>query len=420
MDVSIKIGKRWVSLEKVGVCDRIDIAPNKGAASLAVTGGQQMYAGPPHAKRRRIMGEAKRELVAQSETQIDAIALFECVTAIIENRKARAGAYANREITLMYWEVGNHIGSVLLSGARAEYGKRIVATLSQQLVERYGSNFEYTKLTRIIKFAELFPDIENVATLSQQLSWSHFIEILPLKTEEARLYYATDAAKRHIGVRELRRQISRKAYERREIANTELSEQSVVPFNVFKDPYLLDALGLKENFLEADLEKAILADLEKFILEFGHGLTFAERQKRMTMDGDDHTLDLLFYSRPLKRLVAVELKLERFRPAFKGQMEFYLKWLNRFERQEGENDPIGLILCPHANRGTVELLELDKSGIAVAEFWTTMPPKAEFERKISEIMQEVKERLARRKSFPVGAARKYIEYFYEPKDDDDE
>jgi hypothetical protein len=194
----------------------------------------------------------------------------------------------------------------------------------------------------------------------------------------------------------------------------------MIPFNVFKDPYLLDVLGLKDNFDEADLEKAILLELEKFILEVGHGFAFVERQKRMTMDGDDYTLDLLFFSRPLKRLIAVELKLEKLRPAFKGQMEFYLKWLNRFERQDGENEPVGLILCPHANRGTLELLEMDKSGIAVAEFWTTMPPKAEFERKIKEILEHAKECLNRRKLLTSRDVKRDIDYYYESKDDDDE
>jgi len=238
------------------------------------------------------------------------------------------------------------------------------------------------------------------------------------------LYYANDAAQRHLGTKELRRQISRKAYERQEIANTQLTEKSSVPFNMFKDPYILDTLGLKENFLEADLEKAILTELENFILEFGHGFTFVERQKRMTMDGDDFRLDLLFYHRVLKRLVAVELKLEKFRPEFKGQMEFYLKWLNRYEKQPDEKEPIGLILCPRANRGQLELLEMDKAGIAVAEFWTVMPPKKDFERKINEIMNEAKERLERRRtygsqSFSVGEIQKQIEYFYESKDGDD-
>lgn len=351
---------------------------------------------------------------------VDEVALLQRVAAIIENRKARAGAYANREITLMYWEVGHYINSTLLGGERAEYGKRIVATLSQQLTEKYGNSFERTKMTRMIKFAELFPDAEIVATLSQQLSWSHFIEIIPLKTEAARMYYAKEVLERKYGVRELRHQISRKAYERREIANAELSEQSAVPFNMFKDPYLLDILGLKENYLEADLESAILAELEAFILEFGNGFTFVERQKRMTIDGDDVVLDLLFYNRVLTRLVAVELKIGRFKAAFKGQMELYLKWLDMYERKPNEDAPIGIILCATANRKTVEMLEMDKAGIAVAEYWTTLPPKALFEEKIRSILAEAQERLARRKSLPPGGSQKQIDYFYDPKGDEDE
>jgi predicted nuclease of restriction endonuclease-like (RecB) superfamily len=167
----------------------------------------------------------------------------------------------------------------------------------------------------MVQFAELFPDIKIVSPLATQLSWSHFIEIFPLETEQARLYYANDAATRNLGIRELRKQISRKAFERQEIANSQLTVDSTMPFNIFKDPYILDTLGLKENFLEADLEKAILKELEAFILEFGHGFTFVERQKRMTMDGDDYTLDLLFYHRVLKRLVAIDLKIGKFVPA---------------------------------------------------------------------------------------------------------
>jgi predicted nuclease of restriction endonuclease-like (RecB) superfamily len=320
----------------------------------------------------------------------------------------------------MYWEVGCYVSSVVLDFKRAAYGKKILSSLSIKLTERYGKSFEYTKMTRILKFAELFSEFEIVATLSQQLSWSHFIEILPLKNDEARLYYANDAAKRHYGVQELRRQIKRKAFERREIANSQLTEQSAVPFNVFKDPYLLDIFGLKENYLEADLEKAILTGLEAWLLEFGHGLTFAERQKRMTIDGDDIVLDLLFYHRAIRRLVAIELKLGEFKAAFKGQMELYLKWLDRYERKPGEEAPIGIILCTSANRGKIEMLEMDKAGIAVAEYWTQLPPKAQFERKIREILAEAQERLERRKQLTDGGVPRQIDYFLEPKDDEDE
>jgi len=320
----------------------------------------------------------------------------------------------------MYWEIGRYIGSVLLGGERAEYGKKIFATLSRKLTEKYGKSFDEKNLYRMVQFANVYIAFETVSDLSSQLSWSHFRELMRIKDENARSYYAGDAVERRLGVREMSRQISRKAYERREIANAELSEQSAIPFNVFKDPYLLDILDLKENFLEADLEKAILTELEKFILEFGHGFTFVERQKRMTMDGDDFMLDLLFYHRILKRLVAVELKLGRFKPIYMGQMRFYLKWLDRYGRHEGENPPIGIILCTTASRDQIELLELDKEGIAVAEYWTVLPPKAEFERKIKEILSEAQERLARRKLISNSQVQKQIEYFYEAKDDEDE
>jgi len=359
----------------------------------------------------------KQEIISQNTNMIDESALFEKVSAIIENRKYRAASYANSEVTIMFWEVGKYIGSVLLGGERAAYGKQIVTTLSQQLIAKYGNSFEYTKITRMIKFAELFPDIEILATLSQELTWSHIIELLPLKSDEARIYYAQDVLNRRYGVRELRRQISRKAFERREIANSALTEQSSVPFNAFKDPYLLDILDLKDSFLEADLEKAILADVQKFILEFGRGFTFVESQKRMTIGGDDVILDLLFYNRILKRLVAVELKLGNFKAAYKGQMELYLAWLDEYERQEGEEAPIGIILCASANRKKVEMLKMDRAGIAVAEYWTELPPKAVFEQKIKEIMEEAQERLERRKVLPSGG-QKQLDYFYDVKDDE--
>jgi len=324
------------------------------------------------------------------------IELFDKISCIIENRTARASAYANSEATMMFWEIGEYINSVLLEKERASYGKQIVETVSLQLKERYGKSFNVDNLRRMMRFALKIPDKKIVETLSPQLSWSHIVELLPLKNQDAQLFYAQDVVNRRLSVRELRRQIERKAYERREIANSQLSEISEIPFNVFKDPYLLDILGLKDTYLEKDLEQAILSELEAFILEAGHGFTFVERQKRMTVDGDDHTLDLLFFHRGLRRLVAIELKLGKFKPSYKGQMEFYLRWLNRYERKEYEEQPIGIILCTTASRDQVELMEMDKAGIAVSEYWTAMPPKEEFERKIHEIYEEAQERFARR------------------------
>lgn len=364
------------------------------------------------------MSNKKNELAVQGEKQIDEVVLFERVASIIENRKYRAQASANCEATLMFWEVGQAISIVTLEKKRAAYGKKILTELASKLVLKYGKSFSERNLYRMITFSEYFSDVEILTPLATKLSWTHFTELLPLKTHEARLFYANDAAARGYGTKELRRQISRKAFERREIAGAGLSEQFTTPFNVFKDPYLLDMFGLRDNYLEADLEKAILADVQAFILEFGNGFAFVDKQKRMIIDGDDVVLDLLFYNRILRRLVAVDLKLGRFEASHKGQMELYLNWLDKYERQPGEEAPIGIILCATANREKIELLKLDKAGIAVAEYWTQLPPKVEFERKIREILEEAKERLERRKILPSSVVQREIEYFYESKDDD--
>ena len=366
------------------------------------------------------MSKIENSFAIQDDNQIDETVFFNHVSMIIENRKLRAQTAANNEVTLMFWEIGQYVNSVVINAKRAAYGKKIVATLSPQLVEKYGNMFGITNLRRMMRFAERFPDYEIVATLSPQLSWSHIIELLPLKSDEARMFYAQEVQSRYFGVRELRRQISRKAYERREIANSALTDQSVIPFNAFKDPFLLDILELKDNYLEADLEKAILTDLQKFILEFGRGFAFVESQKHMPIDGDEVVLDLLFYNRILKRLVAVDLKIGNFKAAHKAQMELYLAWLDEYAREAGEEAPIGIILCASANRKKVEMLKMDRAGIAVSEYWTELPPKNVFEQKINEIMEEAKERLARRKLLTSDNVQREIEYFYEPKDDDEE
>lgn len=270
-------------------------------------------------------------------------------------------------------------------------------TLSAQLKTRFGRNFELGNLRRMLQFAEQFPDLEIVVPLARQLSWSHFLILIPLKSQEAKLYYAQKAMAERLGKRELRKQISSKAFERTTIANVQAEASVAFPGSTFKDPYFLDFLGLQNTYLEKDLEAAILRELEAFILELGRGFAFVERQKRMIIDGEDFYLDLLFYHRNLKRLVAVELKLGKFEAKHKGQMELYLKWLNRYEKQEGELPPVGLILCAESSREQVELLEMHKDGIMVAEYWTELPPKKELEQKIHSILKEARERIERKK-----------------------
>jgi predicted nuclease of restriction endonuclease-like (RecB) superfamily len=320
------------------------------------------------------------------------ILLFNEITEMIEQCRRAVYKHANGATALLFWNIGKRVNEDILNSKRAEYGKQVVGSLAAELSARYGRSYELRNLRRMMQF----PDLEIVSPLATQLTWSHIIEILPIKTAEARLFYLCEAANNQLGKRGLREMISRKAYERREIANSQLGGESLVPKDTFKDPYLFDVLGLKRDYLEADLEQAIIGELGDFIIEFGKGFTFAAQQKRMIIDGEDFYLDLLMYNRKLRRLVAVELKRGRFKAEYKGQMELYLKWLNRYERQEGENEPIGIILCAEGNREQIELLELDRSGIMVAEYWTELPPKAEFEAKIHTILAEARERQAQR------------------------
>ncbi len=322
------------------------------------------------------------------------------ILLLIEQSKNKVATQINSGLTVLFWDIGKKINVHVLNNERAKYGQKIVVTLSRELVSKYGRNFEEKNLRRMQQFAEQFTDIEIVVSLSRHLSWSHILVLLPLKKYESKMFYAEQTASKLWGVRELRKQVSVKAFERMQIANSQFSENSKIAHNIFKDPYFLDFLELKEGYLERDLESAILSDLEKFILELGVGFTFVEKQKRMIIDGEDFYLDLLFYHRKLRRLVAIELKIGKFKAAYKGQMELYLKWLNRYDRQKDEKQPIGLILCAETSREQVELLEMHKDGILVAEYWTELPPKKEIEKMLHSALIEAKERIERRNLIP--------------------
>lgn len=231
--------------------------------------------------------------------------LVKQVSALIKEAQVITARQANATMTLRNWYIGHLLDVDVLAHDRADYGKQIVATLSQQL------------------------------------SWSHLITLLPLPTDRARAFYIEQAISARLSVRALRDLISRQGFERNEIAKAQTPGGSVVPRDTFRDPYFLDFPGLQEAYTERDVEQAIIRDMESFLLEVGNGWTFVARQKRMTVGNDDFALDLLFYSRPLQRLIAVELKLGKFKPSYKGQMELDLKWLNRYERREHELAPIG-------------------------------------------------------------------------------
>ena len=325
------------------------------------------------------------------------LTIVDDIIRIIEKTKSQLVVQANSALTVMYWHIGKRINTEILQNGRAEYGKEILVTLSRKLTLEFGKSFNEKNLRRMVQFSEIFSDLENVVTLSRHLTWSHFITLIPLKTKEEREFYAQLIIENQLSIRNLRKQISKKVYERIENADLQIQNSPRIEKGFLKDPYLLDFLDLKKGYLENDLESAILKELELFLLELGNGFTFVERQKRMIIDGEDFYLDLLFYHRKLKRLVAIELKIDKFKAKYKGQMELYLKWLEKYEKQEGENYPIGIILCAEASKEQIELLEMHKDGIMVAEYWTELLPKDVLEKKLHKALIEARERIELRK-----------------------
>ena len=348
------------------------------------------------------MSEVKKNnpIVSAVSTQ----SLIQDLRQIIEQARGHVAATANYELTMMYWHIGERINREVLDNQRAEYGKQIVATASRQLQEEFEiKGLDEKNVRRMMQFAQEFPDEKIVATASRQLSWSHFVEILPLKDDLQREFYLTFAASERWSVRRLREQIDGMLFERTAISGkpdefikkelSTLRDDNVMsPDLVFKSPYFLEFTGLKGFYSEKTLEDCLLAHLEQFIIELGNGFSFVARQKRMIIDGEDFKLDLLFYHRRLHRLIAIDLKKGRFKAEYKGQMELYLRWLEANEMEPGEEPPLGLLLCTEGSEEQIELLQLDKAGIKVAKYLTELPPRHVLMQQIQKSLEAAKTR----------------------------
>jgi predicted nuclease of restriction endonuclease-like (RecB) superfamily len=302
---------------------------------------------------------------------------------------------------MLYWHIGDRINCEVLDSKRAEYGKQIVSQLATQLTQKYGKEFENRNLRRMMQFSKQFPNSQIVSQAATKLSWSHFIELLPIQDELQREFYLSMAAHEQWGRDLLRKRIDEMLYERTAISGkpedfikNQLSglreKNQLSPDLVFKSPYFLSFTGLKGFYTEKTLEDVLIGELERFILELGSGFSFIERQKRMIIDGEDFYLDLLFYHRKLKRLIAIDLKITKFKASYKGQMELYLQWLNKYERQDGEESPLGLILCTDGGKEQIELLKLDDAGIKVAQYFTELPNKKLLEEQLRKAVQIAK------------------------------
>lgn len=335
----------------------------------------------------------------------DARNLLTDLRELILSARQSVATTVNAALTMLHWQIGKRIREDILKEQRAEYGAEIIATLSRELEAEFGRGFGRRNLFSMVRFAEVFPDIKIVQSLIAQLGWTHFLHIIRLEDPLKRDFYAEMCRIERWSTRALEKKIGSMLFERTalsrkpaKLAALELKQlreaDKLTPDLVFRDPYLLGFLGLKDTYVEKDLEDAILRDMESFILELGVGFAFLERQKRLTIDGVDHYLDLLFYHRNLRRLIAIDLKLEEFKAGDKGQMELYLKWLDRYERKEGEEKPIGLILCAGKLQETIELLDMEQSGIRVSSYWTEVLPKKQLEHKLHEAVRLARARLA--------------------------
>ena len=326
------------------------------------------------------------------------------IRSLIETSRAAVAQDVNAAMTLLYWNIGKRIKTEILKDSRAEYGSQVVETLAAALSAEYGRGFSKRNLFNMVKFAEVFPDFEIVQTLSAQLPWSHLLIVLSIKEEIKRNFYIEMCRIERWSFRHFQNRIDSMLFERTAISkktedviiaelNNLKETDRLTPDLVFRDPYFLDFLNLKDSYSEKDVESAIIRELESFILELGIGFTFVERQKRITIDGEDFYIDLLFFHRKLNRLVVIELKLGKFKAAYKGQMELYLRWLEKYEMQPAENPPIGLILCSEGKKEQIELLQLDNSGIRVAEYLTGLPPKHLLTQRLRDAVSLAREKL---------------------------
>ncbi len=334
----------------------------------------------------------------------DVTSLYNDINEIINSKKISLTKTINSTMITLNWEIGKIISVKVNENKRSEYGQNVVQELSDRLTNEYGQGYNRASLFRMIQFYQEFNDFEMVLQLSEQLSWSHIVELLPIEDTTKRNFYATLCYNENWSVRTLRERKKSMLFERTAISKKPevLIEQELKVLRnkkkmdvdlFYRDPYVLDFLNLKDTYSEKDLESAILNQLEKFILEMGTDFAFMARQKTFIFADKTYKMDLLFYHRTLRRLVVIDLKLGEFEPSYKGQIEMYLRWLNKYEKAEGEESPIALILCAEKSDDMIELMELSDGNIRVGQYLTKMPPKEIFERKLIQAIEIAKKNL---------------------------
>lgn len=332
--------------------------------------------------------------------------VFGEIKKLIAESRQQIALSVNSTMTLLYWQIGNRINEEVLKEKRAEYGMKIITGLSKSLIQDYGNSFSEKNLRRMMQFAQVFQDKEFVASLIRHLSWTHILVLIPMEDPIKRQFYIEICKLEKWSVRIFRERVNSMLYERTAISKRpeeaiqnelkQLGNNNILsPDLVFRDPYFLDFLNLKHSYSEKDLEAAIVDELQQFIIELGNDFAFLARQKRISIDNRDYYIDLLFYHRRLKSLIVIDLKLGEFDAAFKSEMELYLAYLEKYEKVEGENTPIGLILCAGKNPEHIELLQLHQGNIKVADYYTLLPSKKVLLNRLHRAIEIAKNNLVR-------------------------
>jgi predicted nuclease of restriction endonuclease-like (RecB) superfamily len=330
------------------------------------------------------------------------IKLYKDVCSLIENTRQRLATTINAEACILHWQIGKRIKEDVLFNKRAEYGKQVIKNLAVALAEKYGKGWGFYKLQHCVRCAYTFSEDEIMYAVRTQLTWTHLRSLMSIDDELKRSFYMEICRLEHWDTRTLNEKIDNQLYELtalskkpEEVIKQELAKikgtNTLTPNIVFRSDYFLDMLGLTDVYSEKDLEDAILIQIQSFIKELGTDFAFLDRQKRITIDSTDYYIDLLFYHRRLRCLVAIDLKLGRFKPEHEGQMLLYLRYLNKNERIEGEESPIGLILCSEGNTEHIEYLMLEDNSIRVAQYYTQLPDKKLLSEKLQRAIAIAKE-----------------------------
>ncbi len=350
------------------------------------------------------------------------------IVALLQAARVQAARSVNALMTASYWEIGRRIVEAEQQGKqRAGYGDALVKRLSVDLTKRFGRGFGVVNLSQMRKFYELWaipqtPPAESkiFQTLSEKLQvlpaiskrphststhfpeiashfplpWSAYVRLLSVKNEQARRFYENEALRGGWSVRQLDRQVNSQFYERTALSRNKVAmltkgmvakpEGTVTPDDAVKDPYVLEFLNLKDEYSEAEFEEALIHRLEDFLLELGDDFAFIGRQKRLRLDDTWFRVDLVFFHRRLRCLVIVDLKVGKFSYADAGQMHLYLNYAKANWMREGENPPVGLILC--SQKGSAEAhysLEGLSNKVLAAEYQTVLPSEAVIAKELS-------------------------------------